>query len=86
MNSDLISLTKEKQSLTAEYISSPALKKITCAVFLFCGHISQKGIDGKEVLFIINNQAISLFSYEVLMLCVIKMNMLFVHSQRKMSV
>ena len=35
---------------------------------------------------IINNQAISLFSYEVLMLCVIKMNMLFVHSQRKMSV
>lgn len=69
MNSDLISLTKEKQSLAAEYIPSSALKKITCAVFLFYGHVSQKGIDGKGVLFIINNnQAISLFSYDVLML------------------
>ena len=55
--------------MTAEYIPSSALKKITCAVFLFYGHVSQKGIDGKGVLFIINNnQAISLFSYDVLML------------------
>ena len=48
MNSDLISLTKGKQSLTAEYISSSGLKK--SHVLSFCSMVTfhKKELMGRE--------------------------------------
>ena len=53
MNSDLISLTKEKQSLTAEYISSPALKK--SHVLSFCSMVTfhKKELMGRKLFLLL---------------------------------